>query len=89
MTSRSPQPPTDPPDLWDTIMRALKERACTILGEFERAWTELVGKAVILSDGKAGDNADADPPAIVGLVPISEQRGCTYFASNDSLIFPR
>jgi hypothetical protein len=54
-------------------MRAVKERAWTMLGEFERAWTELVGKAVILSDGKVGDNADADPPAIVGLVPISEQ----------------
>jgi hypothetical protein len=62
MTPRSPQPPTDPPDLWDTIMRAVKERAWTMLGEFERAWTELVGKAVILSDGKAGDNADADLP---------------------------
>ncbi|WP_456627591.1 PRC-barrel domain-containing protein [Bradyrhizobium sp. URHC0002] len=32
----------------------MKERACTILGEFEQAQTELVGKAVILSDGKAG-----------------------------------
>jgi hypothetical protein len=29
-------------------------RASTILGEFERAQTELVGKAVILTDGKAG-----------------------------------
>ena len=35
-------------------MPALKERACTILGEFEQAQTELVGKAVILTDGKAG-----------------------------------
>jgi hypothetical protein len=43
-------PPIDPSDLWNTIM----ERACTILGEFTRAQTELVGKAVILSDGKAG-----------------------------------
>ena len=43
-------PPNDPSDLWNTIM----ERACTILGEFTRAQTELVGKAVILTDGKAG-----------------------------------
>jgi hypothetical protein len=28
--------------------------ASTILNEFERAQTELVGKAVILTDGKAG-----------------------------------
>ena len=35
-------------------MPAVKERACTILGEFEQAQTELVGKAVILTDGKAG-----------------------------------
>ena len=42
------------PDLWNTIMPAVKERACTILGEFARAQTELVGKAVILTDGKAG-----------------------------------
>jgi hypothetical protein len=40
--------------LWNTIMPAVKQRACTILGEFERAQTELVGKAVILTDGKAG-----------------------------------
>jgi hypothetical protein len=31
-----------------------KVRASTILGEFEQAQTELVGKAVILTDGKAG-----------------------------------
>ena len=35
-------------------MPAVKQRACTILGEFTRAQTELVGKAVILTDGKAG-----------------------------------
>jgi len=35
-------------------MSTVKGRACTILGEFERAETELVGKAVILTDGKAG-----------------------------------
>ena len=37
-----------------SIMPTVKGRACTILGEFERAETELVGKAVILTDGKAG-----------------------------------
>ena len=35
-------------------MSTVKGRACTILGEFERAETDLVGKAVILTDGKAG-----------------------------------
>ena len=35
-------------------MRAVEERACTILGEFERAQIELIGKGVVLSDGKAG-----------------------------------
>ena len=35
-------------------MPAVKERACTILGELARAQTELVDKAVILTDGKAG-----------------------------------
>ena len=54
-TSFKDKPPSnDPPDLWDIIMPAVRERACTILGEFERAQAELVGKAVILTDGKAG-----------------------------------
>jgi hypothetical protein len=35
-------------------MPAAKERACAILAEFDRAQAELVGKAVILTDGKAG-----------------------------------
>jgi hypothetical protein len=35
-------------------MPTVKGRACTILDEFGRAETELVGKAVILTDGKAG-----------------------------------
>ncbi len=35
-------------------MPAVNVRASTILGEFEQAQTELVGKAVILTDGKAG-----------------------------------
>jgi hypothetical protein len=35
-------------------MRTGKRRASTILDAFEKAQTELVGKAVILTDGKAG-----------------------------------
>jgi hypothetical protein len=35
-------------------MPTAKGRASTILTEFEQARTELVGKAVILTDGKAG-----------------------------------
>jgi hypothetical protein len=35
-------------------MPTAKLRASTILGEYEQAQAELVGKAVILSDGKAG-----------------------------------
>ena len=31
-----------------------KRRASTILGAFEQAQAELVGKAVVLTDGKAG-----------------------------------
>jgi hypothetical protein len=35
-------------------MPTAKVRASTILGEFEQAQTELIGKTVILTDGKAG-----------------------------------
>ena len=35
-------------------MPTAKVRATTILGEFEQAQIELVGKAVILTDGRAG-----------------------------------
>jgi hypothetical protein len=35
-------------------MPTVKRRASTILGAFEKAEAELVGKAVILTDGKAG-----------------------------------
>jgi hypothetical protein len=35
-------------------MPTAKVRASTILGAFEQAQSELVGKAVILTDGKAG-----------------------------------
>ena len=35
-------------------MPTVMVRATTILGEFEQVQAELVGKAVVLSDGKAG-----------------------------------
>jgi hypothetical protein len=35
-------------------MSAVKLRATTILGAFEEAQTELVGKTVVLTDGEAG-----------------------------------
>jgi len=35
-------------------MPTAKARASTILTEFDKALSELVGKAVILTDGKAG-----------------------------------
>ena len=35
-------------------MPTIKRHASTILGAFEQARTELIGKAVILTDGKAG-----------------------------------
>jgi hypothetical protein len=35
-------------------MPIAKARASTILAEFDRAQAELVGKAVVLTDGKAG-----------------------------------
>jgi hypothetical protein len=38
----------------ETIMPIVKARASTILGAFELAQSELVGKAVVLTDGKAG-----------------------------------
>jgi hypothetical protein len=42
----------------DTVMAPVMLRASTILGAFEQARTELVGKAVILTDGKAGTVED-------------------------------
>jgi hypothetical protein len=39
-------------------MPNVKLRASTILGAFGQAQTELVGKAVILTDGKAGTVED-------------------------------
>lgn len=35
-------------------MPRIKERAYKILVQYEQAQTELIGKAVVLSDGKAG-----------------------------------
>lgn len=35
-------------------MPSVKRRASTILNEYDAAQTELLGKAVVLSDGKAG-----------------------------------
>jgi hypothetical protein len=35
-------------------MPTAKVRATTILGEFEQARTELIGKAVVTTDGKVG-----------------------------------
>jgi hypothetical protein len=35
-------------------MPTAKAHASTILGEFGQAQTEIIGKAVVLSDGKAG-----------------------------------
>ena len=35
-------------------MPRAKARASTIIGEFDQAQAELVGRAVVLSDGKAG-----------------------------------
>ena len=37
-----------------STMATVQARACTILVEFERARTELVGEAVILTNGKVG-----------------------------------
>lgn len=36
------------------IVPSAKARACAILAELNKAQTELIGKAVILTDGKAG-----------------------------------
>lgn len=41
------------PDL-ETPMPSVKLRAATILGAFEEAQADLVGKAAVLTDGKAG-----------------------------------
>jgi hypothetical protein len=43
-----------PPLDSEAVVPTVKLRASTILGAFAQAQTELVGKAVILTDGKAG-----------------------------------
>jgi hypothetical protein len=44
--------PTNPSS--EQAMSSVKLRASTILGAFGQAQSELVGKAVVLTDGKAG-----------------------------------
>jgi hypothetical protein len=47
-------------------MPIVMARACTILGEFEQAQTDLIGKAVILTDGKAGTNSTGCASLLMG-----------------------
>jgi hypothetical protein len=49
------------------IVPSSKARACAILAEFNKAQTELVGKAVILTDGKAGTVDEVWPDEFHGL----------------------
>ena len=48
-------------------MPIAKAHASTILGEFEQAQSELVGKAVILTDGKAGTEESVSLDELHGL----------------------
>jgi hypothetical protein len=50
-------PPWRRPDP-ELSMPTTKAHASTILGEFAQAQTEIVGKVVVLSDGKAGTVED-------------------------------
>jgi hypothetical protein len=50
----NPAPLKRPSLTSETTMPNVKLRASTILGAFEEARTELVGRAVVLTDGKAG-----------------------------------
>jgi hypothetical protein len=63
--------------LWNIIVPAVKQRACTILGEFTRAQTELVGKAVILTDGKAGTVGAFDSTKCMACASLSEATKAT------------
>ena len=57
-------------------MPTAKARASTILGEFEQAQNELVGKAVILTDGKAGTVESISLDELHGLrIPIRGHDG--------------
>jgi hypothetical protein len=47
----TPGPPTT---FTSYIVPSAKARACAILAEFNKAQTDLIGKAVILTDGNAG-----------------------------------
>src|ERR1700674_2994019 len=53
-TTYSPCQSNTSPHCREAIMPTVKRHASTILGAFEQARTELIGKAVILTDGKAG-----------------------------------
>jgi hypothetical protein len=48
-------------------MPAVMLRASTILGEFEEAQSELVGKAVVLTDGTAGTVENVWLDEVLGL----------------------
>ena len=48
-------------------MPTAKVRASIILSEFDQAQTELVGKAVILTDGRAGTVESVWPDEVHGL----------------------
>src|SRR5712675_3202237 len=54
VTTYSPCQCNTSPHCREAIMPTVKHHASTILGAFEQARTELIGKAVILTDGKAG-----------------------------------
>jgi len=54
VTTYSPCQRNTSPHCREAIMLTVKRHASTILGAFEQARTELIGKAVILTDGKAG-----------------------------------
>jgi len=57
-------------------MRTPSDRASAILSEFEQAQSELVGKAVVLSDGKAGTVAKVWLDELHGLrISINGQDG--------------
>jgi hypothetical protein len=57
-------------------MPTAKVRASTILGAFEQAQAELVGKAVVLTDGKAGTVEDVWLDELHGLrISISGHYG--------------
>jgi hypothetical protein len=50
----NPIPIIHPRQMSEATMPSVKLRASTILGAFEEAQSELVGRAVVLTDGKAG-----------------------------------